>query len=256
MPEPKTEIQLALEQRERKFHRFPLDKFVGWDGKSIPAVDICRPCKQDEDDAVKAARQYVRQKCSDDPGALGDPDITADAKLLELIYRCTFTPLPEQPVPPLPPPGMESVVVPPQPQRKSIVRYPAFQADGPAWMRKNLSSDELAFLHNLVDAVRAKQSPLAREIDFEKVEAMARLCWAAKDTEIPEAVLADRSRAYLTQAFTLLAMRYAKAVGWDQPEGLQLTAEEASALSTEGGGPPNEGGGSVDVELGADATDP
>ena len=199
MAEPKSALERAIEARGRQYHPFEVQGFVGLGGRVVQTVEFRVPTKADEDQAVGAAHQYARQKCAEDEEARRDPDLLTDAKLVELLFLCCYQPL-EQPAEGKPAP--------------SKVRYPSFTG-GPGWMRGNLTSDQIAILYNLLDSCRAKESPLPREIDFEKVETLARLCWASKDTDIPEAVLADRSRAYLTQAFTLLAMRYAKAVGWE-----------------------------------------
>lgn len=211
----KSPVQVAIERRGRTYHPFQVQGFLGFDGKEIHTIEFCVPTKDEEDEAVKRAHAYAKEKCSSDEEARRDPDLLTDAKILDLVYLCTFQPL--EPDKTVAPPGMAQLPGT-HPKPSSKVRYPAFQADGPKWMRRNLTSDQLAVLHNLLDSCRAKESPLSREIDLERVESLARVCWAARDTDVPEAVLADRSRAYLTQAFTLLAMRYAKAMGWDNPE--------------------------------------
>lgn len=193
-------IELAVEARGRRYHRFPVNGFLGLGDKPILEFDVCVPTDQEMDNSVSAARSYVIDKCKDDPGALNDPDILTNAKIIEILWRTTRQPLREDkgPVPDCGP-----------------VHYPAFMG-GSEWMRKHLTRDQLAVMRNLLDLVEANESPLTREIDYEKVEILARLCWAAKDTDLPEAVLVNRSYDYLAQAFTLLAIRYAKAVGWDK----------------------------------------
>jgi hypothetical protein len=191
---PVSELTKILDARQRKAHRFDVSGFFGLGGKAIPEVAFLVPTKAEEDGAVVAAHQHARERAGTDEMARHDPDILCDAKIVEVLFRTCKVPVED--------PG--------------AIPYPAFSG-GPQWMRKHLTSDQLACLHNLLTEVKRSESPLRSELDHETVEAVARGCWAARHTEIPEAVLADCSREWLTQAFTLLAMRLADLLGWGAP---------------------------------------
>jgi hypothetical protein len=151
--------------------------------------------------AVVAARSYARKKIQGDPdseAAAEDPDLLDNAKAIELLARCCLRPEPDDP--------------------KSKVLYPVFTGSG--WMRDHLSADDLAYLVNCLKAAARSFSPLRSDIDYGAVTKLARACWAARDTDVPEAVLADCDREYLTQVVVLLSCQLADALDWakDGPE--------------------------------------
>lgn len=194
---PMSTIELALEHRDRTYYQHDVAGIVGLSGE-VHAIDFRAPVKDDEDDAVRAARQYVAERCADDPGAQLDPDIAPDAKLIEILWRCCF-----QPLSPADKQRLE--------RGEKVHRYPTFTV-GPKWMRKHLKSDQLAVLFNLLTGFQRHESVLAQDLDTDRVIALARGAVAAAKTDVPDKMLAQLSRDFLVAAFIVLAELYVAAV--------------------------------------------
>lgn len=192
----KSALVAALDARERKVHRFDVSGFFGLGDKEIPEIGFRVPTKHEEDGAVAGAHAYAKKRAGEDESARHDPDILTDAKIVEVLFRATLEPS-DQP---------------------GAVLYPAFSG-GPDWMRKKLTSDQLACLFNLLSEVKRAESPTATALDTESILSIAKACWSSRNTDIPEVALAHCSREWLTQAFVLLAMRLADSENWGSDSG-------------------------------------
>ena len=202
----KSALALAIEERGRKYHAHEVQGFFGLGGDEIHKIDFRTPVKSDDDKSVIAAHAYAASKAKGDgEAAARDLDVLGDAKATEVLFRSCFEHLPE---------GAPT----------GTVRYPAFSG-GPQWMRDHLTGDQIAVLFNLLQEVKQSESALRTKISGEDVEKLARVCWRSRDTDIPEAILADCDREFLTQAFVLLAIRLADAKDW--------AAEDRAAKETD-----------------------
>lgn len=189
--ERETKLAQLVKARERKFFEFDVADIFGISGEAVPRVAIRAPIKDDEDAAVDGAHQYVDKRARTESAKV-DPELLTDAKLMGLLRRVCYE--------------AEADVA------KDSVRCQVFGSL--AWMRENMTSDEIAVINNLAREVRRKVSPLRTEIGYAEVEKLARACWLASDSDIPEAVLASCDREFLTQSFVLLAGLLAKAADW------------------------------------------
>lgn len=187
-------IALAIEQRGRKFVPFDVQGFFGLRGEDILKIDFRVPVAGEEDTAVIAAHDYAAKRAQGDAApAAQDLDLLDSAKLVEVLHRCCFQHAEDA--------------------KPDAVRYPAFDG-GPKWMRDNLTKDQIAALYNCLLEVKQAASPLRNTIDLPTVERLARACWVARETDVPEMVLADCDREFITQAFVLVAGILADAKGW------------------------------------------
>ncbi len=179
MTEYKSKLSEALEARERKLHVFDLESFFGIGEKPLPKLGMWLNSKEEQDLAVKAALRYVAKDTAGIEFARNDPDLTSDAKTIEILYlACRDADNP---------------------------KYPAFPS--PGWMRKHLHTGQLAVLLNLYNEVVKHDGSLLWEIDSDRVEAISSLCAAASATDVPEQVLANLSREYLTQLVVMISCK-------------------------------------------------
>jgi hypothetical protein len=208
----KSALAKAIEQRERKLHVFEVNNFFGLGDKPILRIAIRVPTKAEEDKAVVQAHAYVNTKATgDSESARTDHDLLNDAKVAAVLHSACF--------------------VPPEEGSASRVLYQAFP--GGQWMRDNLTADQLGVLfHHLLEVKRA-DSPLATAIDYDTTEALARACWMAADSDIPEAMLSKCDRDYLTQSFVLLSVKLAEALGWTK-DGSAADSEAELATAERG----------------------
>lgn len=187
-PTGKSELALAIEQRERKLHEFEVQGFFGLGDKPIHKIGMRVAFKDDEDRALIAAHTWMKQKAGELDEALRDNDLIGDTKLVEILNRVCFS--------------VEE-------KTKAGVPYPAFPS--PQWMKSNLTTDQLAVLINLYHEVRKVEGPMLWDIGLDKVREIAEACYAHRAGPIPEQLLAPCSREWLTSAFVLLSIDLAVA---------------------------------------------
>jgi len=195
-------MQEEWEARFTTARCFPLTGFLGAGGKTVAAVAVLKSSVADRDDAAWAAHRYVAEgsKRAGDGAteAKTDPDITIDAKNVELIYRlCRDV-------------DQGSIAAAPNdPSQWKATQWSAFP--GPEWMRKHMTSDQLAVLLNLIIEVKNKDAPDPGDISDEVIEVIAAQCNEHASTDIPESVLSRFSRTTLTHAVVLLSVKLAQA---------------------------------------------
>ena len=175
----KSKLALAIEGRERKLYPFDVQGFFGLGDKAINKIAIRVATKKEEDAAVAAAHAHAA-KCSDLESARRDPDLLNDSKVCEILFAVC--------------------------RDADDPKYPAFPWG--AWMRENLTTDQLAALLNLYHEARKAQGPIQWDLSYETVEALADVCALTAESDVPESVLADRPREWLSQAFVMLAQRW------------------------------------------------
>jgi hypothetical protein len=72
-------------------------------------------------------------------------------------------------------------------------------------MHQHLTTDQVAALINLYHEVRKKEGPIMWTIDDELLESIAQQCHQHVGDDVPETVLGNAPREWLTQAFVLLS---------------------------------------------------
>lgn len=175
------ELGAQLIAMPRQCKEFDVGKMLGLaDGKI--AVRVATKAEQDR--AVVGAHDYAKRLAGDNKDAAHDPDILADAKSAFIAHvTCRDAKQPD--------------------------KLPAFLS--PTWMMENLSSEQIAVLVNLANEVRIHQPAVARDIADSTVEAIADLCEEHAGDDIPEAVLANMDREYLTHLVVLLSVKLKQA---------------------------------------------
>jgi hypothetical protein len=228
--EEKSEIALAIEQRERKLHPFDVRGFLGLGDKEIPKLAIRYLLKHEENLALVAAHASAKEYARDDNDARSDAELLDDLKLAEALQRACYVD------------GKTTK------QGHPIQAFP-----GGRWMEKNFSTEQIAILHNLQFEVRKAEHPLLWDIELEDVRAVAEGCARTRETDIPEAMLARYSREHLTTAFVLLAGEW-----WTLKEKQRMVDEalrEAEDVPGEGGLGGGEPRGEDDLEAERDPGD-
>jgi len=199
----KSKLAMAIESRVRKVHEFEVHGFFGLGEKPIHKIAIWVNVKAEQDRALAAAYEVVKG-LTQDAEARKDEDLLIDAKTTQILFnacrRC-------------------------EEGDDDKNRYPAFPS--PEWMRKHLTTDQLAVLLNLYHEVRRREAPVPWEIDHAQVMANAKLCADHFGTDLPDTLLAVQSREWLTQAFILLAKEYQDVQGDAEHEIAESGAPEA-----------------------------
>lgn len=193
-------LAAAIAARPRPVHAFPVSGFFHLGGSAIHAIGLRVAVKAEDDAAIVEAHKYAHDatRGAGEAGASArtDADLLTDAKTIEALFRVC-----------------RAVTLDPQaPEDMSLAKptiYPAFPA--PAWMRANLTTDQVAVLLNLYLETKRREAPAPPELSDEQIEALATMCGQHAGDSIPEAVLAGYPREFLTHAVVLLAVKLSEA---------------------------------------------
>lgn len=169
----KSPLQAALEAKTRKLYSFDVSECLGIEGA---ALRIRVATKFEQDRALIEAHKYVRSLAANDEKAAADPDILNDAKSAFIAFEVT---------------------------RDATSDMPAFNSGRD--MLRTLTADQIAYILNLANSVRYKESPGPKDIPQEELNALVEMCFEYASEEIPDAVLAGYSREYLTHMVVALS---------------------------------------------------
>lgn len=183
MTTEKSTLQKALEAKPRQTFDFDLTQHLGLAGVT-PKVRVRVATKFEQDRALVAAHNYVKEIASQNDKAASDPDILEDAKSAAIAFECCR-------------------------DADSPKDMPAFNS--PKDMMRTLTSDEIAVLVNLCNEVRAKVSPAPKDISRDTMESLIKMCVDHVGDDIPEAVFANFGREYLTHMVVLLCCELTEA---------------------------------------------
>lgn len=205
MAEQKFVSDLAKRQeaKPKKHYFFDVEGIFGLGGKPIARIAITRGVGRDGESAILEAHKYAHDEVKKNPGAenaLNDFDFMGDAKIRSILFRLC------------------RAVDPTDPEKALTTKdgqhtYPAFPS--PDWMTRELHTDQLASLMALVSEVRQKEAPRPEGLDEnealgltdESMERLVKLLTDQLGTEIPERVLRDAPRPYLTHFCVMVAYK-------------------------------------------------
>jgi hypothetical protein len=174
----KSPLANALAARKQKAHPFVVNGVFGLGGKPIHKVHLRVPTNDQKERAVAAARNRLRERANGDEGLLDDPDVSNDAKSRELLQLVTTD---------------------------EADQIQAFY--GGDWMARNMTDDQIGQLLNLLNEVRRKDGPISWDLSDVRVESIVDLCVRASNSEIPERVLSNYQREFLTSLVVLLSLK-------------------------------------------------
>lgn len=172
-------LVLAIKARERKTYLFRVNDFLGLPGPQVHHVKIRVATKAEEDAAVVAAHEYVKEAARN-TDAKNDADLLTDAKTCHILHTVV---------------------------RDSEVDGHAFLAA--PWMREHFTTDHIAVLLNLYNEVRKKEGPQPTELSDEAIEGILRACAVfVEDGEaIPQQALAHCNRETLSEIVVAAAVK-------------------------------------------------
>lgn len=175
---PRSELAKAIEAAKPKSYPFSVEGIFGLGGKRIPKVSVMAPRKAQDENALKDAHFRIEKFAEGNQPLKDDDDLLNDAKAMAIIQRAVRTE-----------------------DGKSEVFY------GVDWMREEMTGNQIGQLLNLVNEVRRKESGISWEFTSDRVEAIIQLCVRASGSDIPERVLSQYQREYLSSLVVLFALR-------------------------------------------------
>lgn len=205
----KSPLAAAIEIKEDEAVFFDVSGIFGLGGKAIERIAIIRGRGRDFENAVLAAHAYaattVKRAGEGAAGALADFDFMGDAKIRQIVFRLCLAVDPKDP--------------------NKLARtgngkgvYPAFPS--PEWVCDHLHTDQLASLMRLVAEVRRKKAPRPEGMSpdedplgltDEAMERMIELLSAQLHTDLPERVLRDLDREFLTHFVVMVCDKLVEA---------------------------------------------
>ncbi len=175
-----------IAQRERKVHEFDISGFFNLKGEAIPKLGVRVPVKAEQDEAIVAAYVALSAATKNADAAKSDDDIVRDLKTLHILHRCCVDPTKKT-------------------SPAGVVFYDhAFPS--PDWMRRNMTTEQIGVLLNLVNEVRRIEGPAPSELDDATVDVFHDAAVNA-DTSTAADFLAACDREFLGQLFIAEAKR-------------------------------------------------
>jgi hypothetical protein len=186
-------IALAIAARKREVHQFDISGFFHLNGDAIPKLGIWTPIKGEQDAAILRAHADIANLTKEAETARSDEDIIKDRKIVHIIHKACLDPRPQKK-----PDGSGEVFY-----------YPAFPS--PKWMIDNLTTEQIGTLLNLVNGVRAKESPEPEALDDLTVERFHQAAVGPASYEITGEFLAGCGREFVCQLYLVEALRLKEA---------------------------------------------
>lgn len=185
------EVPLAIQARGKTVHVFDVASVFGIAGKPVHQVamqilDIASDIECREA-ARKTRAEMSRRAGAGAEDAKKDPDSFELECNLEALFRICLR----------------------VDKTGKATRGAAFP--GVAWMRENLTTDELASLLNLYGEMKRRHGRVPLAIEDDRVEAIAVLLAEHVNEDIPESYLAPFPRWYVTHLTVLIASKLAEA---------------------------------------------
>lgn len=174
----KSPLAEAIESNKPKAYPFAVQGMFGLGQRPIRKVAIHAPRKGEDEAAVKEAVTRIDEFSEGNETLKNDPDLTNDAKAMAIIQRAVWT------------------------EDEKMQAFP-----GVAWMRQHFTGNHVGQLINLINEVRVKEAGIDWGLSAERIDATVQLCVRAASTDIPERVLSQFQREYLTSLVVLLCLR-------------------------------------------------
>ncbi|NIV35917.1 MAG: hypothetical protein GWN58_42645 [Anaerolineae bacterium] len=157
---------------------------IGHDGTPLTRVCYRINSKADEDLAVAAAHAQVHRIAElaeqGKDAFRQDGDVLTDNKSIQALYRCCR-----------------------DPENPERTLFPT-----PEWMRRELDTDTIAGLLNGYLECRARKNGVPWDVTDVSLDSTREMLVAARDTELPERLLAMFAREYLSTLLTLVCCRW------------------------------------------------
>jgi hypothetical protein len=177
-PNPKSPLALAIEEDKPKAYPFNVQGVFGLGERPIHKVSVSAPRKAQDENALKDAHFRIDKFAEGNQALKDDEDLLNDAKAMAIIQRAVRT------------------------EGGVMEAFP-----GVGWMREEMTGPQIGQLLNLVNEVRRRESGIQWGFTAERVESIIQLCVRAANSDIPERVLSQYQREYLSSLVVLLALR-------------------------------------------------
>lgn len=224
-------ISAAIAARKRTVHPFDISGFFHLNGDAIPKIGIRVPNKAEQDAAILRAEADIANLTKAVESARADEDIVRDRKVIHIIQKACLDPNPQKD--------------PDDP--KKVFYYPAFPS--PQWIADHMTTEQIGTLLNLVNGVRAKESPEPEALDDATVESFHQAAVGPASYEITGEFLAGCGREFVCQLYLVEALRLEEARRDIEELKAKLAKLEAPKESSDEGG--MQGGHPTGVEADA-----
>lgn len=169
-----SELELAIENRERKTYEFDIPDVLGQSGQPIGKVRMRIATVAEQDLAIKEAYAYANKM------EISDPDLMSNAKAAHILHKVC---------------------------RNAKSNAPAFSS--PKWMLEKMSAYELGVLNNNYnEMVRAAKKNIDLEFDSQMLEAFAQFCGNLSNSKEPNKFLQNYNSEQIAEIAIRMAILY------------------------------------------------
>jgi hypothetical protein len=207
--------------RKRIVHEFDVSGFFKLGDAEVPKLGFRVPTKAEQDKAIDDAHLDITRRTKSSDSAKSDEDITRDLKTAHILHKSCLDPAPQKT-----PDGREFF-------------YPAFPS--PGWMCENMSTEQIGTLLNLLNSVRARESPEPDALDDATVESFHAMVVAQGRSTTAAEFLAGCGREFSVQLYLAEALRLEEARNKIIALEYEIEARDAVAAAVKIDVPPDTG---------------
>lgn len=180
-----SELELAIQNRERKAYPFEIKDMLGGTGKPLGKVEIRVATVAEQETAMVKAREYIAEKAKEDQTFLNDPDIVENAKTAHILHQVCRRPA------------------------TNAYKGPAFQS--PAWMLQNFGAVELGSILNAYNEVVRVSRPEKPVFHADFMRAFAKHCSENSGSKEPNEWLEQLNSQDVAEMLVCMAIMYHEA---------------------------------------------
>ncbi len=170
-----SELAQAVLARPRKTYEFDIGPYVGL-GERVGTIAVRVPTKREQDLALVGAHEYIAKLADKNDRIKDDPEILLDTKAAFIVATaCRRASNPD--------------------------KMPAWPSGG--FIHEHLTADQIAVCLNIVNQVRAKDSPTPTAIDSQIVDALSVRYATMAETDLPDLEVAAMPHSYLVQLYIM-----------------------------------------------------
>lgn len=181
-----SELELAIQKRERKMFPCQLPDVLGMSGKSLGEVLLRVPTVAEQEKAIVESNKYIQEKSKETPNVMSDPDFFQNVKTAHILHKVCFVK-----------------------SKEGFKPRAAFKS--PAWMIENLGAMEIGALLDAYNEVIRSASNNKSKFSPENLRALAKYCHANTASKEPNEFLSKMSYEDVSEALVLMSIMYHEA---------------------------------------------
>lgn len=179
-----SELELAIQNRERKTFECEIQDVLGNSGKPLGKVFVRIATISEQEKAILESNKYIEEKSKEAPTVVSDLDFTQNVKTTHILHKVCL-------------------------KKRGNIFMPAFST--PKWMLENLGALELGSLLDYYNEVVRVASNVKSKFSPDTLKAFAKFCSENTSSREPNEYLSKMSYDETAEALVLMSIMYHEA---------------------------------------------